>query len=93
MMRRLRNPWTRALLVWTAVLLAAATILAIGAVAGFLRSADDCYFQVGPCSQAGDPDVVRLQFAVFGIPLIWLVGVLVGVVGRMRAGRRGTEAP
>jgi hypothetical protein len=92
-MRLLRSPWTRAFLVWTVVLLAAATVVAVDAVIGLLHTADECYFQIGPCSQAGDPDVVELQFAVFGLPLIWVVGVLLGVVGRAMARRRRTTAP
>ena len=81
-MRRLRSPWTRAFLVWTVVLVVAATLLAISAVGGFLNSAGDCWFEAGPCAQAGDANFVRLELAVFGIPLIWLVGVVVGVVAR-----------
>ena len=69
-------------MVWTVVLTAAATLLAITAVGGFLDSADDCWFQTGPCAQAGDPNFTRLEFAVFGIPLIWSVGVVLGVVAR-----------
>lgn len=92
-MRMLRSPWTRAFLVWTVILLAAATLVALDAVIGLLRAADDCYFQAGPCSQAGDPDSVQLLFAFFGIPLIWLVGVLLGVVGRALARRSRTDAP
>ena len=81
-MRRLRSPWTRAFLVWTVVLVVVATLLAISAVGGFLGSAGDCWFQTGPCAQAGDANFARLEFAVFGIPLIWLVGVVVGIVAR-----------
>jgi hypothetical protein len=84
-MRRLRSPWTRAFLAWTVILLAAATLVAIDAVIGLLRAAERCYFQVGPCPQTGDPVPVELQFAFFGIPLIWVVGVLLGVVGRALA--------
>ena len=92
-MRMLRSPWTRAFLVWTVMLLAAATLVALVAVIGLLRADDRCYFQIGPCPQAGDPDLVKLDFAVFGIPLIWLAGVLLGVVGRALAGRSRTDAP
>lgn len=78
----LRSPWTRAFLGWTAILLAAATLVALGAIIGFLRADDECWFQSGPCPQAGDRNFVLLEFAVFGIPLIWLVGVLLGTVAR-----------
>ncbi len=65
-----------------------ASVLAILAVVGFLRAADACYFQTGPCSVAGDANVALLQVAVFGIPLVWLAGLLVGVVARALRHRR-----
>lgn len=90
-MRALKSPWTRAFLVWTIISLLAAIVVAVDAVVGLLRSADACFFQTGPCSQEGDPDVTQLQVAFFGIPLIWLLGVLLGVVGRAIAGRSRTD--
>jgi hypothetical protein len=92
-MHELKSPWTRAFLVWTIVALVAAIVVAVDAVIGLLRSADACFFQTGPCSQAGDPDVIQLQVAFFGIPLVWLLGVLVGAVGRAIAGRSRTDTP
>jgi hypothetical protein len=94
-MRLLRSPWTRALLVWTVVLLAAAILVALDAMIGLYRADQACFFQypVVPCPQAGDPLLFRLDFAFFGIPLIWLVGVLLGVVGRALARRSRTDAP
>jgi hypothetical protein len=89
-MRLLRSPWTRAFLIWTAILLVAATLIALAAVIGFLRADDACFFQNGPCPEAGDQNYVNLAFAFFGVPLIWLVGVLLGVVARALARRRRT---
>jgi hypothetical protein len=91
-MRQLRSPWTRAFIVWTVTLLVAAVLLAAIAVNGLLRAADACYFQIGPCAEVGDPANVQLAFAFFGIPLIWVVGVLVGAACRAVAGRRRTAA-
>ena len=68
-------------------------MVAVNAVTGLLRAADAWYFQVGPCAEVGDPANVQLAFAFFGIPLIWLSGVLVGVAYRAVAGRRLTTAP
>ena len=94
-MRLLRSPWTRAFLLWTVLLVAAAVLLALGAVIGLLRADQACYFgyPVVPCPGTGDPLVVQLDFAFFGIPLIWLAGVVLGVVGRTLARRRRTDAP
>ena len=77
-MARLRSPWTRAFLIWTAVMALAAAALAVVAIAGFLRAAGICWFQTGPCGQAGDANDVLLRFALVGVPAVWLVGVLAG---------------
>jgi hypothetical protein len=86
--RLIRSPWTRAFLVWTIALAVAAILLAIVAVMGLLRADDACFFQVGPCPEIGDANHVRLAIAFFGIPLIWLVGVLVGALAHVLARRR-----
>ncbi len=86
-MRRLRSPWVRAFLVWTFVLLAAAIVLAIGAMVGLLQAQNACFFQTAPCPGSDDPNLVLLGVAFFVIPLIWLIGVLLGAIGRALAGR------
>jgi hypothetical protein len=77
-MARLRSPWTRAFLIWTTVMALAAVVLAFVAIAGFLRAAGICWFQAGPCAQAGDANDVLLRFAAVGVPAVWLVGMLAG---------------
>ena len=88
-MSRLRSRWTRAFLAWTVVLALVSVILFSVAVIGFLHAADACFFQTGPCAEAGDANFMMLQAAVFAIPLLWLIGVLVGVVARAIGRRRG----
>ncbi len=87
-MRLIKSSWTRAFIVWTVVLAVAAIVLAVVAVMGLLRADDACFFQIGPCPEFGDVNHVRLAIAFFGIPLIWLVGVLIGAVARVLARRR-----
>ncbi len=89
-MRRLRSPWVRAFLIWTAALLAVAILLAVSALAGFLRADDECFVGTGPCPQLGDANFTTLAIAVFVIPLVWLVGVLAGALARAIAARRRT---
>ena len=89
-MARLRSRWSRAFLAWTVVLALVVAILFVVAVIGFLRAADACYFQTGPCAEEGDADLIMLRVAVFAVPLLWLVGVLVGAVARA-IGRRGRQ--
>jgi hypothetical protein len=86
------SPWTRAFLVWTIALAVLAIVLALDAVMELLHADDACFFQVGPCPEFGDANHVRLAIAFFGIPLVWLVGVLVGAVARAIA-RRGRTTP
>jgi hypothetical protein len=88
----LRSPWTRVFLGWTIALAVLAFVLAVDAVMGLLRADDACFFQVGPCPEFGDANHVRLAIAFFGIPLVWLVGVVVGAVARAMA-RRGRTTP
>ena len=91
-MRLIHSPWARAFLVWTLVLAVAAILLALVAVIGLLRADDACFFQVGPCPEFGDVNHVRLAIAFFGIPLLWLVGVLFGAVARVLV-RRSRATP
>jgi nucleoside permease NupC len=87
-MRLIKSPWTRAFLAWTIVLAGAAIVLAFVAVLGLLKADDACFFQIGPCPEFGDVNHVRLAIAFFGIPLAWLLGVLLGAVARVLARRR-----
>lgn len=86
-MQRLRSPWTRAFLVWTVVLLTAAILVAFGAMNGLVQAQNACFFQTAPCPGSDDPNLVLLGVAFFVIPLIWLIGVVLGAIGRALAGR------
>jgi hypothetical protein len=87
-MRLMRNPWTRAFLVWAAVCLAVALLLGMDAFAGLIRAQDACFYQGAPCPQAGHPKLIQLEVAFLGIPLVWGLGVVLGVVARAVAARR-----
>ena len=87
-MRLLRSPWRRAFLAWTVISLIMGVVLALDALNGISRAHEACFFQTGPCPELGNPDFVQLDFAFFGVPSIWMVGVLMGIIGRALAGRR-----
>jgi hypothetical protein len=87
-MRRMRSPWTRAFLIWTAMFLVGMILLALDASAGLISADQACFVQTAPCPDASHPRVIELQFALLGMPLIWVVGLVVGVVGRAVAERR-----
>src|SRR5215207_3416067 len=79
-MRRIRSPWARAFLTWSIILLVATLVVAADASIGLNDAQQACFFQTAPCPDGRHPKVVQLQFAFLGMPLIWLAGVMLGVV-------------
>lgn len=92
-MRRLRSPWARGLLVGSVVLGVVAVAVTVVVSYELLRAQDACYFQTAPCPTSDDPRVVRLTLAFLGFPLIWLIGLGVGILGWERERRRGGPRP
>ena len=94
-MRPLRSRWARGVVVWTFVLLLVAIVLAVSAVASLLDAQQACFFGFPSvaCPDGQDWRVRLLTFAFFGVPLIWLVGVVVAIVGRAVANRQRERRP
>lgn len=92
-MRLIRSPWVRAFMVWTVVFLATAIVVALEALVSLARAEQACFFEPVPCPLAGDPKLVQLDIAVFVIPLIWLVGVILGGIARAITERRRIVDP
>ena len=91
---RNRNGSIRRLAIWTVILAAAAIGLAVHALVSLYGAQQECFFaypQV-PCPTGADPGVGQLAFAVAGVPLVWLAGVLLAGLARAlkRHGRRRT---
>ena len=82
-MRRIRGRPARAFVLWTLLMMAAAVLLSVQATWGLYAAGQDCFFNYPsvPCPSANDPALVRLTFAFFGVPLLWLVGIGVAVAG------------
>ena len=63
-------------------------------MAGLYSGHQACFFHFPAvaCPGGGDPAVARLTFAFFGVPAIWLLGIIVVVVAlavrRDRLGQR-----
>ena len=57
-------------------------VVAIQAMASLDDAQQACFFQFPavPCPGGDDPRVVQLTFAFFGIPLVWLVGLVVAAL-------------
>lgn len=94
-MRPLRSRWARGVVVWTLVMILAAIVLAVGAAASLADAQQACFFWFPSvaCPDGQDWRVRLLTFAFFGVPLIWLVGVVVAIVGWAFANRRRESRP
>ena len=93
----MRSRWVRWLAVWTALLVVAALLLALQAVVSLYDAQQRCFFDYPavPCPPGDDQRVARLTFAFFGVPAIWLVGIVVTGVGWAvrRRGKGRQRAP
>ena len=92
-MRRIRVSLVRGLVLWTLLLLAVAVLLALQAVGSLYGGQQACWFNFPsvPCPGGDDPALARLTFAFFGVPLVWLVGMGLAVLGRAMLRRRSTR--
>jgi hypothetical protein len=89
-MRRMRERLVRGLVLWTLFLLVVAVLLAVQAGWSLYGAQQACFFNYPsvPCPSANDPARTRLTFAFFGVPLVWLVGIGLAVLGRAFLHRR-----
>ena len=62
------------------VLLVVALVVAGEAMSSLYAGQQACFFNSGavPCPGGDDPAVARLTFAFFGVPAIWLLGIVAG---------------
>jgi len=81
-----RHPLAVRLVLWTIMVGVVAIVMAIGAV--FVLNAADqrCFFEYPqtPCPGPDDPALLVIQLAFFGMPAIWLVGLIVLFVYQIR---------
>lgn len=87
--KRRRVVW--GVVLWTLLLLAAVILVAGEATASLYDGQRACFFNYPAvaCPGGDDPAVARLTFAFFGIPAIWLLGLIVGFAGlTIRRGER-----
>ena len=92
-MRRIRVSLVRGLVLWTLFLLVVAVLLVAQAVESFYLAQQACWFNYPsvPCPSGDDPALARLTFAFFGVPLMWLVGIGLAVLGRALLRRRSAR--
>jgi len=89
-MRPLSSRWARGVVLWTLVLLVVAIALAVSAVAGLIDAQQACFFGFPSvaCPDGQDWRVGLLTFAFFVVPLIWVIGLVVALIGRAVAERQ-----
>ena len=75
---RRRERWraARPAIAWTLGSFVVALLIALVATAGLAEAGQACYFGDVPCPDATDPRFGWLLFAFAGVPLIWLLGLL-----------------
>ena len=75
---RRRERWraARPAIAWTLASFAAALVIALVAMAGLVGAAEACSVGDNPCPEVADPWFRWLLVAFVGVPLVWLLGLL-----------------
>ena len=83
----------RGLVLWTLAMAVVAVLLTVQAVGSLYGAGQACFFNYPsvPCPNGDDPALARLTFAFFGVPLVWLVGIGLAVLGRALLRRRSAR--
>ena len=83
-MRRMRGRLVRGLVIWTMIMVVVAVLLTVQAIVSLYGAGQACFFNYPsvPCPGGDDPALARLTFAFFGVPLVWLIGIGLAVLGR-----------
>jgi hypothetical protein len=83
-----RHPLAISLALWSILVGVVAIALAIGALATLDAANQRCFldYPSAPCPGVDDPAMRSLELALFGMPVIWLAGVVVILV-RVRVAR------
>jgi hypothetical protein len=86
------RPLLRVAIAWTLLLGAIGVVLALEAMAALYDGQQACFFNYPSvaCPAGDDPAVIRLTFAFFGVPLIWLVGIGLLILAMARRARGGS---
>jgi hypothetical protein len=82
-----RRTIVRNLVAWTLGMLLIGVLLAVRALWSVHNAKQACFFDYPavPCPGGDDPAAARLTLAFFGVPLVWVVGLVVAALAlRMR---------
>jgi hypothetical protein len=89
----LRSKWARGVVLWTLAMLVVAIALAAFASASLVDAQQSCFmgFPSVACPDGQDWRAMLLTFAFFGVPLIWLIGLIVAIAGRAVSRQRDRD--
>jgi hypothetical protein len=84
------RPLVMVAIAWTLLVGAIGIVLALEATLSLYDGQQACFFNYPAvaCPAGDDPAVVRLTVAFFGVPLVWLVGIVLVIVAWARRSRR-----
>ena len=74
--RRARWRVVRPAIVWTLAAFGLAVVIAFAAMRSLVATGQACFLGSQPCPDASDPRFSWLLFAFVGVPLLWLLGLL-----------------
>ena len=74
--RQARWRVVRPAILWTLGAFGVALLIAVVATASLADSQSVCFSSSVPCPDANDPRLAWLLFALIGVPLVWLLGLL-----------------
>jgi hypothetical protein len=91
--RRSRILWIA--VAWSLLMLALAVAIAAQAAVSLYDAQQACFFDYPavPCPSNDDPAIARLTFALVGVPVIWLVGIVPVTLAWSRQRRRAKTTP
>ena len=83
-MRRIRGGLVRGPVLWTLFLFVLAILLVGQAIWSVYGAQQACFmnYPAVACPTGDDPAFIRLRFAFFGLPVVWLIGIGLIVIRR-----------
>ena len=91
-MRR-RHGFALAVVLWTIAVAVVAVVLAVVALVSLDAANQRCFmdYPSTPCPGPDDPAILWIWIAFFGMPAVWVVGVVVAFAAKIR--RAGQTPP
>jgi hypothetical protein len=85
----LRRRAARTAVLWTLALFLVAVVIVVSATVSLANAQQACLVDARPCPDGSDPRLAWIGIGFLGVPLVWLLGLLVLAARAMTAQRRG----